>query len=173
MNSDTLIQRRSFLQWVSVTCGTVIAAIVGVPALRAAAAPISSAPPRENWVKVADDTALLDIGTPVRLDFMQEQKDAWVETTAMNSVWLYTEDGEKFKAYNGHCTHLGCSYTFDKARGNFICPCHHGQFDMKTGAVLAGPPPRPLDELDVEVRDSAVYVKYRDFRLGIAERVEA
>jgi hypothetical protein len=39
-------------------------------------------------------------------------------------------------------------------------------FDIKTGAVLGGPPPRPLDELKVQVRDAAVYVQYRDFRLG-------
>jgi hypothetical protein len=30
-----------------------------------------------------------------------------------------------------------------------------------------------LDELETEVRDAAVYVNYRDFRLGIAEKVEA
>jgi Rieske Fe-S protein len=44
---------------------------------------------------------------------------------------------------------------------------------VKTGRVLAGPPPRPLDELQVEIRDSAVFVKYRDFRLGIPEQIEA
>ena len=55
----------------------------------------------------------------------------------------------------------------------FACPCHRGQFDVKTGAVLAGPPPRGLDELPVEVRDSAVYVQFKDFRLGIPERVES
>jgi hypothetical protein len=37
--------------------------------------------------------------------------------------------------------------------------------------VLGGPPPRPLDELETEVRDGSVFVKYRDFRLGVAERV--
>jgi hypothetical protein len=39
--------------------------------------------------------------------------------------------------------------------------------------VLAGPPPRPLDELEVEVRDASVFVKYKDFRLGVPERIEA
>ena len=46
-------------------------------------------------------------------------------------------------------------------------------FDVKTGEVLAGPPPRPLDELQVEIRDSAVFVNYRDYRLGVSDKIEA
>lgn len=154
-------------------CAAVVAAVVGLPTLRAVGSPATAAPAADNWVKVAEDTALLDIGTPVRVDFAQTQNDAWVETRALNSVWLFTEDGDTFKAYNGHCTHLGCSFAYDKDSKTFLCPCHRGQFDVKTGAVLGGPPPRPLDELQVQVRDAAVYVKYRDFRLGVPNRVEA
>ena len=166
------VGRRSFLRRISAACATAVAALIGIPAVRALLAPVVAKPLGENWIKVADDTALLDIGTPIRVDFVQNQSDAWVETRAMNSVWLYTEDGDKFKAYNGHCTHLGCGFVYDKERKTFICPCHRGQFDVKTGAVLAGPPPRPLDELEVKVTDSTVFVKYKDFRLGVAERVE-
>jgi Rieske Fe-S protein len=119
----------------------------------------------------ADDIAVLDIGVPIRVDFVQTQDDAWITNRALNGVWLYTEDGAKFKAYNGHCTHLGCGYMLAKDGKSFVCPCHRGQFDIKTGAVLGGPPPRPLDELEAEVRDGSVFVKYQDFRLGVAERV--
>jgi quinol---cytochrome c reductase iron-sulfur subunit, bacillus type len=169
---ETPVGRRTFLRRISGACATIVAAIVGIPALRALFTPAVAKSAVNTWTKVADDTALLDIGTPIRVDFVQNQSDAWVETRAMNSVWLFTEDGDKFKAYNGHCTHLGCGFIYDKERKTFICPCHRGQFDVKTGAVLAGPPPRPLDELEVQVKDSAVFVKYRDFRLGVAERVE-
>jgi menaquinol-cytochrome c reductase iron-sulfur subunit len=170
---DSTLPRRGFLQRVSALLAAIVAGIVGVPALRALASPVRAQPASDNWIKVADDTALLDIGTPIRLDFTQTQTDAWVETRALNSVWLFTEDGETFKAYNGRCTHLGCGYVYDKVRKTFVCPCHRGQFDVKTGAVLGGPPPRPLDELAVQVRDASVYVQYRDFRLGVAERIEA
>lgn len=146
---------------------------MSVPLLRAIFSPAGRVKSGENWVKVADDTALLDIGVPVRVNFVQTVEDAWVESRTLSGVWLYTEDGEKFKAYNGHCTHLGCSYGYDKDRKTFFCPCHRGQFDPKTGAVLAGPPPRPLDELQVQVKDASVYVNYKDFRLGVAERIEA
>jgi Rieske Fe-S protein len=61
----------------------------------------------------------------------------------------------------------------DPEKKQFFCPCHRGQFDPKTGAVLGGPPPRPLDELKVQIRESAVFVQYKNFRLGIPERVES
>lgn len=171
--SNEPLGRRRFLKRISGLGAAVGALLVGVPVLRAFASPALVRTTQDTWIKVADDIALLDVGTPVRVNFVQTLQDAWVQTRALNGVWLYTEDGEKFKAYNGHCTHLGCSYVFDKDRGNFFCPCHHGQFDVKTGAVLAGPPPRPLDELPVEIRDSAVYVQYRDFRLGVPDKIEA
>jgi Rieske Fe-S protein len=167
------VGRRGFLKRLSALGAVVSAGLVSFPVLRAFFAPTSRTSSVATWVKVADDTALLDIGVPIRVNFVQTVEDAWVETRTLNGVWLYTEDGEKFKAYNGHCTHLGCSYFYDKEKKNFFCPCHRGQFDVKTGAVLAGPPPRPLDELDVEVRDSVVFVKYKDFRVGVPERIEA
>ena len=164
--------RRRFLARLSAIGGMVSAALVAIPVLRAIVPPRARNAASGPWIKVADDTALLDIGVPVRVNFVQTIEDAWVETRTLNGVWLYTEDGEKFKAYNGHCTHLGCSYVHDRERKTFFCPCHRGQFDVKTGAVLAGPPPRPLDELEVQVRDAAVYVRYKDYRLGVPERIE-
>lgn len=165
------VGRRGFLQTASAIAAAVTAGIVGIPVVRAVASPALAKPIADNWVKVADDIAVLDIGVPIRVDFVQTQDDAWITNRALNGVWLYTEDGEKFKAYNGHCTHLGCGYMLAKDGKSFVCPCHRGQFDIKTGAVLGGPPPRPLDELETEVRDGSVFVKYRDFRLGVAERV--
>ena len=171
-SNSSPVRRRGFLRWLSAIGATVSAGLVGYPAVRAFLSPSRSRPRPENWVKVADDVALLDIGVPIRADFVQLANDAWVESRVLNSVWLYTEDGEHFKAYNGHCTHLGCGYTYDADRKAFYCPCHHGVFDVRTGAVLSGPPPRPLDELNLRVDDGAVIVRYQDFRLGVPERVE-
>jgi quinol---cytochrome c reductase iron-sulfur subunit, bacillus type len=169
---QALMARRGFLRWLSAMGAGAYAALLGFPALRAFFSPVRTEVAKDNWVKVADDIALIDLDVPVRLDFVQLTNDAWVESRTLNAVWVYTPDGEKFKAYNGHCTHLGCGFIFDKDRGHFYCPCHHGEFDVKSGNVLAGPPPRGLDELKVEVRDSAIYVNYKDYRLGVAERVE-
>ena len=164
--------RRRFLERLTALGALMSAGLIAVPLLRAIVPPAARRPRAGNWVKVADDTALLDIGVPIRVNFVQTVEDAWVESRTLNGVWLYTDDGETFRAFSGRCTHLGCSFNYDKDRKVFLCPCHRGVFDAKTGAVIAGPPPRPLDTLDVEVRDAAVFVNYKDFRLGVSERVE-
>ena len=166
------VGRRSFLRWVSGVGAAISGVLVGIPVVRSFVSPVLVKPVVSGWIKVADDTALLDVGVPVRADFVKEQADAWIESISQYSVWLYSDDGEKFKAFNSHCTHLGCGYFYDKESKTFACPCHRGQFDVKTGAVLAGPPPRGLDEMPVEIRDGAVFVQYKEFRLGIPEKVE-
>jgi len=35
---------------------------------------------------------------------------------------------------------------------NIECPCHKGVFAADTGAVIAGPPPRPLPRVVLERR---------------------
>jgi menaquinol-cytochrome c reductase iron-sulfur subunit len=169
---ESPVGRRRFLRWVSGAGATLTAAVVGFPVLRAFLSPALPTLRADSWVKVADDVALIDTDIPVRVNFVESKVDAWLEDRQLNGVWLYTEDGKNFKAYNARCTHLGCAFVYDKEQKNFACPCHHGQFVVKTGRVLAGPPPRPLDELRAEVRDGSVYVDYRDFRLGIADRIE-
>ena len=44
------------------------------------------------------------------------------------------------------CSHLGCGVSWDPGRNAFLCPCHGGVYGPD-GAVLAGPPPRPLTRL--------------------------
>jgi menaquinol-cytochrome c reductase iron-sulfur subunit len=169
---DSPVARRRFLRWLSGVGASLSAVVVGFPVVRAFVSPALPAAPTDSWIKVADDVALIDTDVPIRVNFVETKVDAWLEDRQLNGVWLYTEDGKKFTAYNAHCTHLGCAFSYDKTKKIFACPCHHGEFDVKTGRVLAGPPPRPLDELKVEVRDDAVWVNYKDFRLGISDQIE-
>jgi cytochrome b6-f complex iron-sulfur subunit len=62
------------------------------------------------------------------------------------------------KAYSAICTHLGCIVAWDPAANVIHCPCHDGRFSAATGAVLAGPPPAPLPEVDVEVDGDKIYL---------------
>ncbi|HSL72030.1 MAG TPA: ubiquinol-cytochrome c reductase iron-sulfur subunit [Longimicrobiales bacterium] len=166
-----IIERRTFFKWMSAIGGTIAGAMATVPALSAFMSPAFQPVQKLSWVKIGE-AALFDIGVPDRVDFAETGKDAWVTTRTVRSVWVYTEDGEHFTAYNGKCPHLGCAYGLDEHSGQFKCPCHNGVFDMKTGGVVAGPPPRGLDALQCKVEDGAVYVAYQDFQLGVAEKME-
>ena len=60
-------------------------------------------------------------------------------------------------AFSQKCTHLGCVVFYEAEESRWHCPCHEGNFDVRTGAVLSGPPTRPLGRIDVEVRDDVVW----------------
>ena len=59
-------------------------------------------------------------------------------------------------AFSQQCTHLGCVVYYEPEPGRWHCPCHEGNFDTVSGAVLSGPPTRPLGRIDVEVRDDGM-----------------
>jgi Rieske Fe-S protein len=56
-------------------------------------------------------------------------------------------------AFSQKCTHLGCVVYYESDEERWHCPCHEGNFDARTGAVIDGPPPRALGRIDVEIRD--------------------
>lgn len=72
------------------------------------------------------------------------------------AILIRTSDGE-YHAYGQKCTHLSCPVYFEKQKERLECPCHEAGFDARTGNVLYGPPPRPLDRVEIEVRNGEVW----------------
>ncbi|MTI31727.1 ubiquinol-cytochrome c reductase iron-sulfur subunit [Xanthovirga aplysinae] len=64
----------------------------------------------------------------------------------------------KWRAFEQKCTHLSCAVRYNAEINKIECPCHKGFFDADTGTVLAGPPPRPLPQLSVHIKNEKVYV---------------
>lgn len=62
------------------------------------------------------------------------------------------------KAFSAICTHLGCVVDWKKEKGIIHSPCHEGLFNPVTGAVVGGPPPRPLPSYEIAIKDGKVYV---------------
>jgi cytochrome b6-f complex iron-sulfur subunit len=63
-------------------------------------------------------------------------------------LWIYSHEGALY-AISAICTHLGCTVGAQEG-GGFFCPCHGSRFDP-TGAVVAGPAPRRLVNLELFV----------------------
>jgi quinol---cytochrome c reductase iron-sulfur subunit, bacillus type len=164
--------RRTFFKWIAAAGGLVTIALAGFPAVRAFFSPVFRRRRPENWIRLGD-TSRFTWDEPVKIDFVDEVRDAWVEARRPRNVWVYTTDGERFTVYSGRCTHLGCNFAFDAEKTVFRCPCHMGFFDVKTGAVLGGPPPRPLDALETKIEGGVLYVRHQEFRLGVPAKVEA
>lgn len=165
-------ERRRFLARVSALGAILSGIMVGSIPLTALLSPVLRRSAPKGWTRVIDDVNTVEVGVPFKVDFVETVDDAWIQSRALRSVWLYTEDAVEFRAMSGVCTHLGCSVGFDAGAQRFHCPCHHGLFDLKTGAVVGGPPPRGLDTLPVKVENGEVHIRYLTFRAGIESKVE-
>jgi len=73
-----------------------------------------------------------------------------------NCILVRTGESELL-AYGQKCTHLACAVIPKPEQGIIHCPCHEGFFDLKTGRNIAGPPPRPLPRVTLEIRGDDVY----------------
>jgi Rieske Fe-S protein len=70
------------------------------------------------------------------------------------AVLVHLDSGD-FVAYSAVCTHQGCTVAY--RNGQLACPCHGSVFDPANGAqVVAGPAPRPLPEIPIEVHSGEV-----------------
>lgn len=68
-----------------------------------------------------------------------------------NPAWMVHPGGSTFVAFSAICTHAGCTVQYDPSTVQFLCPCHGGLYDARTGKVLQGPPPSPLPSIPVQV----------------------
>lgn len=63
-----------------------------------------------------------------------------------------------YVALSAVCTHLGCIVDWNEAKAQIMCPCHNAVFDYN-GNIVSGPPPLPLEQMEVNVRDKKIMVR--------------
>jgi len=68
-----------------------------------------------------------------------------------------TASGE-FRAMSATCTHLSCTVQYRDDLQRVWCACHNGQYDL-TGKNISGPPPRPLELFETQVRGDEIFVR--------------
>ena len=134
--SEEEVTRREFARYLVLGAGTIAVANVGL-AVWTQLRSINAGEPRAI-VPVAD----LAVGEPHLFRYPGDDDPAiLVRLTATDVV-----------AFSQKCTHLGCVVYYEPDEQRWHCPCHEGNFDAATGAVISGPPTRPLGRIDVEVR---------------------
>jgi cytochrome b6-f complex iron-sulfur subunit len=77
--------------------------------------------------------------------------------TYAGSPTLVLRTPESIRAFSLICTHLGCLVEWRANEKEFYCPCHDGLYD-EFGEVLSGPPPVPLEQIQVKVDGEKVIV---------------
>lgn len=92
-----------------------------------------------------------------KLDELPPGKSTTVQFGRYPALVIHTEDG--IKAYSAVCTHFACITKWEAELGQIVCPCHEGYFDPLDGSVLAGPPPTPLESLEVSIEDDTIFIQ--------------
>ena len=141
-----------FVNSVAVLIGASLSAVLAAFALR----PASRREPQ--WLRAGslDD---LTPGVPVPRVVSRATADGWYRERSRATVFVVWDGDKTVHALSGTCTHLGCQVRWDAETTMFRCPCHGGVFDLH-GTVVEGPPPRPLDRLDVRIdADERVLVR--------------
>ena len=72
---------------------------------------------------------------------------------------ILTANGE-YKAMSAVCTHLSCTVQYRPDMNEVWCACHNGKYGLD-GRNISGPPPRPLQAFDVQVRGEEIFVSRR------------
>ncbi|MBZ5570611.1 MAG: Rieske (2Fe-2S) protein [Acidobacteriia bacterium] len=72
---------------------------------------------------------------------------------------IRTASGE-YRAMSATCTHLSCTVQYRDDLHEVWCACHNGMYDLN-GRNVSGPPPRPLESFEVQVRGEEIYVRRR------------
>ena len=73
---------------------------------------------------------------------------------------LVRTPGGELRAFSARCTHLDCTVQYRDDVARIWCACHNGYYDL-AGRNIAGPPPRPLEAYDVNVRGDQIVVSRR------------
>ena len=138
--SEEEVTRREFARYLVLGAGTIAVANVGL-AVWTQLRSINAGEPRA--IIPLDDVA---VGEPHLFRYPGDDDPAiLVRLTDTDVV-----------AFSQKCTHLGCVVYYEPGEERWHCPCHEGNFEASTGAVISGPPTRPLGRIDLEVRDDGM-----------------
>jgi cytochrome b6-f complex iron-sulfur subunit len=101
-----------------------------------------------------------DLAGASKLEFalsdLPDGEAKFFEYAGSSAVLVKTSAGV-LVALSAVCTHLGCIVQWEKDKQTFLCPCHAGRYSPD-GAVVAGPPPRPLAKIPFTVANGKITV---------------
>ena len=146
--------RRSFLKRVVEFAYGIVGLFVAIPAAVTALAPAATRR-KFTWIAVAKLTDLPD-GQTTRVVIADKNPQGWY-TVPREKVIFVKRNGNRFTVFSSTCSHLGCNVNWYPAINEFICPCHGGVYNAD-GKNIAGPPPRPLTQLQNRIKNNALMV---------------
>lgn len=135
------VTRREFVRYLILASGGLAVGSLGVAGITQLRTPVDGEP--TPIVELVD----VPVGGEYLFAFPTENDPAILVRPSEDEVYAFSQ----------RCTHLACVVYYAHDEGELICPCHHGHFDARDGRHLAGPPDRPLNPIELELRDGVVW----------------
>ena len=158
MSQEHSEERRGFLLWIALGGQALIGLALSVPAVGYLLTPLLQTGGGKEWVPLPAAAPGKD-EPPRRIEFTSREQDGYVVRERRRAAWLVADPATGGPVLlSGECTHLGCNFDWSEPAGLFACPCHGGRFD-RSGRVVGGPPPRPLDRYPLKEDSGILYVK--------------
>jgi menaquinol-cytochrome c reductase iron-sulfur subunit len=151
------IGRRRFLTGIIGVVAGVVAALVGVPAIGYVVSPGVKKQGGDEWITLGPLSSLTP-GVPTGFPYSRTIADGWVQAAQTGTAYALTLDGQTATVLSDICTHLSCRVSFKPETLTFLCPCHDAVFSA-TGAVVSGPPPRPLDQFASRIDGGQIQIQ--------------
>jgi menaquinol-cytochrome c reductase iron-sulfur subunit len=169
------IYRRRFLDFLTKVLMTGLGLAVAIPAIGYFVGPLL---PRRDGDGAAEGFADagrlgdIPIGGWHLVSFKTVRQDGWKKSSIARAIWVRRQGNgqQDVSVLSSICPHLGCPINWHPGQAQFLCPCHGGIF-QSDGEHISGPPPRSMDTLDFEIRTGRLWVRWQDFKIGIAQRI--
>jgi menaquinol-cytochrome c reductase iron-sulfur subunit len=155
-SEDKQLGRRNFMKVAIASIGGLIGAAFGLPAIPYIMGPALQKE-TDSWIQLGS-ISKVELNIPTLFKKTIETQTGWISTEEEISVYVLTSNGQDYVVMSNVCTHLGCRVRWIPEEDSFFCPCHNGVF-AKDGTVVAGPPPRPLDQFESKVEDGVIFIK--------------
>jgi menaquinol-cytochrome c reductase iron-sulfur subunit len=167
--------RRSFLSFCTDLLLLALALLLAIPAFAYFLSPLWARRRRgstEGGFVDAGPLAALPVGEWRLLTLEILNQDGWRQSLVRHAAWARRtgKADSEVVVLSPICPHLGCPIDWNPSKGQFNCPCHGGTFD-RAGRRIGGPPPRSMDDLEHKVRAGRLWVRWQDFKIGVAERL--
>lgn len=158
MPKSPVMSRREFVSIVAAAAGTIMGAIVGIPAIGYLIAPALQKVAAEAWIPVGP-LANFQVGVPTLFNFNRTTIDGWVQTVNSYGVFIIKNQDGSILALSNKCTHLSCRVNWKPEESAYICPCHDAYFDIN-GGIIKGPQPRPLDKYETKIENDNLSIHF-------------
>lgn len=160
MSGSHEVNRRDFVKVITGFLGTLIGGIIGIPAVGYFLGPaLTSQSSKERDIE-AGPVENYPEGVPILFSFNITKVNGWERTVNSHGVYIL-RSGSEVRVLSNVCTHLSCRVKWRDDLQEYICPCHDASFS-KEGGIIKGPQPRPLDELQSEIRDGKVFIHFAE-----------